>query len=145
MYFVDKTEMLRELVPLVELKDGGPGKSAAEGGKSPKYVCITRPCRFGKTVMANMIVSIMLDEMPKKYGSYDSYMERIENLLMDDLMMTYPEIKVRDSDAVWDVLKKIFEYCGGKNAAGDKSRGYENHVGNFGTCTQYGKPFTALQ
>lgn len=57
MYFVDKKEMIRELVPLVELKHGNSGKFAAEGGKSPKYVCITRPCRFGKTVMANMIVS----------------------------------------------------------------------------------------
>ena len=40
-YFVDKTRLLSELLPLVEA-----------GGN---YVCITRPRRFGKTVMANMI------------------------------------------------------------------------------------------
>lgn len=40
-YFVDKTLMLRELFPLV--KEGG------------NHICITRPRRFGKTVMANMI------------------------------------------------------------------------------------------
>lgn len=42
-YFVDKTLLLKELIPL------------AEYGNS--YVCITRPRRFGKTVMANMIAA----------------------------------------------------------------------------------------
>lgn len=42
-YFVDKTALLKELFPLVE-----------EGGH---YLCLTRPRRFGKTVMANMIAS----------------------------------------------------------------------------------------
>lgn len=40
-YFVDKSMLLKELFPLIE-----------EGGE---YICITRPRRFGKTVMANMI------------------------------------------------------------------------------------------
>ena len=40
-YFVDKSMMLKDLFPLTE-----------EGGE---YICITRPRRFGKTVMANMI------------------------------------------------------------------------------------------
>lgn len=40
-YFVDKTMLLKELFPLV--KEG------------KNYLCITRPRRFGKTVMANMI------------------------------------------------------------------------------------------
>ena len=42
-YFVDKTLLLKELFPLVE-----------EGSN---YVCVTRPRRFGKTVMANMIAA----------------------------------------------------------------------------------------
>lgn len=40
-YFVDKTKLLEELFPLI-----------AQGNK---HLCITRPRRFGKTVMANMI------------------------------------------------------------------------------------------
>lgn len=56
-YFIDKTEILKELVPLVELKENVIEKSVADGGKGHKYVCITRPRRFGKTVMANMISS----------------------------------------------------------------------------------------
>lgn len=42
-YFIDKTMILKELFPLV-----------TEGSN---YLCITRPRRFGKTVMANMIAS----------------------------------------------------------------------------------------
>lgn len=54
-YFVDKSQMLCELIPLVEssesmLKNGGQGKNN-------KYICVTRPRRFGKTLMASMIAS----------------------------------------------------------------------------------------
>ena len=42
-YFVDKTLLLKELFPLID-----------EGSN---YVCITRPRRFGKTVMTNMIAA----------------------------------------------------------------------------------------
>ncbi len=40
-YFVDKTMLLRELIPLVD--------------QGNKHICITRPRRFGKSVMAAMI------------------------------------------------------------------------------------------
>ncbi len=46
-YFVDKSLMLEELFPLV--KEGS------------NYICITRPRRFGKTVMANMIAAFFSD------------------------------------------------------------------------------------
>ena len=42
-YFVDKTSLLRELIQVLS-------------GEQP-YICITRPRRFGKTVMANMIAA----------------------------------------------------------------------------------------
>ncbi len=42
-YFVDKSLMLEQLMPRVET--------------STNYICITRPRRFGKSVMANMIAS----------------------------------------------------------------------------------------
>lgn len=42
-YFVDKTKMLEELFPFVQTGNN--------------HICITRPRRFGKTVMANMISS----------------------------------------------------------------------------------------
>ena len=42
-YFVDKTLMIRELFPYVSAGN--------------RHICITRPRRFGKTIMANMISS----------------------------------------------------------------------------------------
>lgn len=44
-YFVDKTLLLAELFPLIE------------SGNS--HICITRPRRFGKTVMANMVSAFL--------------------------------------------------------------------------------------
>lgn len=40
-YFVDKTKLLEELI--------------CGFGEETQYICITRPRRFGKTIMANMI------------------------------------------------------------------------------------------
>lgn len=55
-YFVDKTGLLEELIPIV-----GPGENAASdglaAGQSNKYICITRPRRFGKTIAANMVAA----------------------------------------------------------------------------------------
>lgn len=109
-YFVDKTMILSELCPLAE-----------EGNN---LICVTRPRRFGKTVMANMIgaffgraqdsssifstlnigktqeykkflnkynvVYISFNELPRKCGSYDDYIERIEDGLIRDLQEAYP-------------------------------------------------------
>ena len=43
LYFVDKTELLEELIPALQ--------------QEQRFFCITRPRRFGKTVMANMIAA----------------------------------------------------------------------------------------
>ena len=55
-YFVDKTGLLEELIPIV-----GPGEDASSdsllSGQSNKYICVTRPRRFGKTIAANMVAA----------------------------------------------------------------------------------------
>lgn len=56
-YFVDKTDILAELVQLVELDGNEIEESGPNQGKGQRYVAITRPRRFGKTVMANMIAA----------------------------------------------------------------------------------------
>lgn len=147
-YYVDKTEILSELVPLIELKTNKKEKDGANQGKGPKYVAITRPRRFGKTVMANMIaayfgkgvdshaefdtlkvsrypwykehlnqhnvIRIVFNEMPRDCRAYSQYIERIQSLLLDDLAMTYPNVRIRETDAVWDALNKVYAYCGGE-------------------------------
>jgi predicted AAA+ superfamily ATPase len=42
-YFIDKTGILKKIFPLIN--------------STEKYICITRPRRFGKTIMANLIGS----------------------------------------------------------------------------------------
>lgn len=46
-YFVDKSMVLKEVFKLIETQN--------------KYICITRPRRFGKTDMTNMIASFFTD------------------------------------------------------------------------------------
>lgn len=113
-YFIDKTKLLKELFPLVEV-----------GGE---YICITRPRRFGKTVMVNMIgaffnriqdsagifdsLDISKEEGYKKYQnrypviqipfndlmqscqSYEDYIGRIEKQLITDLKTAYPKVNL---------------------------------------------------
>ena len=55
-YFVDKSDILAYLIPEAEpTKEAGAESISDE--RSHKYICITRPRRFGKTVMANMIAA----------------------------------------------------------------------------------------
>lgn len=128
-YFVDKSIMIKELMPLVR-----------EGSN---YICITRPRRFGKTVMANMIAAffgkagsggslfegleaakeencgdylnkynviyVTLSEIPKDCKAYGQYIDRIERRLLKDLRAAYPEHGQDEGEAVWDVLSDIYE------------------------------------
>ena len=43
LYFIDKTKLLEELIPLVS--KGGAAGASGSAGKSNKYICITRPRR----------------------------------------------------------------------------------------------------
>lgn len=56
-YFTDKTMMLKELFPLLGNGDIVCSQSDEQTGQSSKYICITRPRRFGKTVAASMIAA----------------------------------------------------------------------------------------
>lgn len=55
-YFVDKTALLAELIPAL--------------GTSQRFFCITRPRRFGKSVMANMI-GAFFDKTVNAAGIFD--------------------------------------------------------------------------
>lgn len=57
-YFVDKSEMLEHMISLITPCGNSIGQIGTETHvKSSKYICITRPRRFGKTMMASMIAS----------------------------------------------------------------------------------------
>jgi len=143
-YFVDKTDILNNLVPLLESKS----KSSDASGKTPKYICITRPRRFGKSVMANMIaayfgkgtdssevfdqlnvseypwyrehlnkhnvIHIVFNEIPELCNSYEEYITRISKILIRDLRNAYPQAEIEKGDTVWDALSSVYAYCGGE-------------------------------
>ena len=52
--------------------------------------------------------------MPENCTSYDQYIGRIRNTLVDDLTAAYPDVKIREWDAAWDILGRISEHYGGK-------------------------------
>ena len=127
-YFIDKSQMLAELFPLV--KEG------------TNYICITRPRRFGKTVMANMIASffskacnaadifdslaistdtayssyrnqyavihISFNDSSRQCTTYEQYLERIEKRMVKDLKNAYPEVELEQEESAVDALTEIF-------------------------------------
>ena len=79
-YYVDKSDILKYLVLVVESREELETGQKKEIGKSHRYICITRPRRFGKTVMANMISSYFCKENDSseifrglKVSSFDWY------------------------------------------------------------------------
>lgn len=139
-YFVDKSALIRELIPALEKKN--------------RYFCITRPRRFGKSVMANMVgaffgkgadssdlfaglqitkdkegndnpnylkhlnrhnvIFIDFSEIPRDCTDYRQYIDRIQNGVNNDLAQAYPDFKIHAEDAVWDILSDIFQKTGHK-------------------------------
>ena len=58
-YYIDKTEMLDEIVRILEQKGNAVEETGAFRGKKMKYLCVTRPRRFGKTMAANMVAAFL--------------------------------------------------------------------------------------
>lgn len=137
-YFVDKSEILQEIIPSM--------------GTEERFFCITRPRRFGKTVTANMIAAffgkaadieaaeaaktvfqrlkinsfdgfqeylhqyeviyIDFSRVSRDCTSYAQYMKRIQDGLNQDLMEAFPDFpehRLSIQNAVWDNLQAIFE------------------------------------
>ena len=128
-YFVDKTELLEELIPALQ--------------QEQRFFCITRPRRFGKTVMANMIAAFferMVDastlfdnmkiakyelykehigkhnviyidfsEIPRGCKTYAKYINRIEDGILKDLKECYSKLDFEDNIALWDAFSQVFD------------------------------------
>lgn len=127
-YFVDKSEIMRELFPLIS--------------KTSKYLCITRPRRFGKTVMANMVTAffgkaydssdifdelnisrhpdykkylnaydviyIDFSEVPDGCNSYEEYIGRIRNELKKDIQKSFLNSDIDTTLSIYDVLTDAY-------------------------------------
>ena len=131
-YFVDKTPLIAELLPFLEVEK--------------RFLCITRPRRFGKSVMASMIgaffgkaadagalfdtlkiassegyrahlnqhsvVYIDFSRMPQDCDTYHAYMERISNGLKWDLAEAYPDMDFGVCKDLWDMFQIVFDRTG---------------------------------
>ncbi|MCM1173501.1 MAG: ATP-binding protein [Blautia sp.] len=128
MYFVDKSELIEELFPLL--------------GRKNRYVCITRPRRFGKTVMANMVgaffektesaklfdglavarnkayrqylnkydvIYIDFSRAPELCTSYHAYITRIIDGLKKDIWNAFPDLAADNTRSIWDILQEVNE------------------------------------
>lgn len=129
-YFVDKSKMLEDLIPMV--------------GEGNHFLCVTRPRRFGKTVMANMIgaffsnacdsrdvfdrlaiaktpfyedyvnqydvIHINFSEIDDECNTYSSYIENIKDVLREDLRESYPDVKFRDGASITEDLKRVYQH-----------------------------------
>lgn len=135
-YFIDKTAMIEELLPLVESEEN-------RNRKDNHYICITRPRRFGKTAAASMIASyfskgydsrkifenlyiskndkfeshlnkynviyIAFNEIPKDCKNYQQYIDRIQERLLSDLRQKFTNVKLDKDIALWDAFNNIYE------------------------------------
>lgn len=133
-YYVDKSEMIREI--------------AASIGTPDKYICITRPRRFGKTVIANMLASFFakgLDSgkvfdhlqiarapeyqehlngheviymdcsvVPEGCNSYKDYIQNLSQGIKADLAATYSGLNLDIGKSLWDILMEICIHENGK-------------------------------
>ncbi|MCD7833968.1 MAG: ATP-binding protein [Lachnospiraceae bacterium] len=138
-YFVDKTIMLEELIPLVE-----------EGNN---HICITRPRRFGKSVMAAMVgaffgkgadsgaifdslaiakaslgvpekdktcdyrqymnqydvIYINFIETANESSSYDEFITTTKEILQEDLREAFADVRFRKKGTAIQDLQMIYE------------------------------------
>lgn len=122
-YFIDKSQMLCELIPLVESSESMLVQRNNSQGKSNKYICVTRPRRFGKTLMASMIASFFGKGKDSravfenlKIGSSEKFEDHINkhNVVyisfneMPDECCTYAQYISRIKRIIRNDLKKAF-------------------------------------
>lgn len=119
-YFVDKTDILKELVPLIELKGNIAEKDGKSQGKGVDSRAVFQGLKvsecdwFEKHLNKHNVIHITFNETPRRCKSYEQYIDRIESRLVADLMREFPDAHIREDDAVWDALNNIIEFGNGE-------------------------------
>ena len=129
-YFIDKTALLEQLFPLVNegnnyiciTRPRRFGKTvtanmiAAFFSKAKNADDIFEKCTISQnaeyTKYQNQysVIHISFNDLPKRCKSYEEYIERIENRLIKDICLEYPDIEISEDEAVWDILNEIYAY-----------------------------------
>lgn len=127
-YFVDKTMLLTELFPAVEQgtsyvcitrprrfgKTVAANMLAAFFGKGYDSSAlfgnlnVAKKPGYEEHLNRHNVISVDFSEVPRNCRDYGDYIERIERILLKDLIQAYPAADIDMDDAVWDALKAVF-------------------------------------
>jgi len=129
-YFIDKTALLEQLFPLVN--EGNNYICITRPRRFGKTVTANMIAAFfskvknaddifGKCMISQnaeytkyqnqySVIHISFNDLPKRCKSYEEYIERIENRLIKDICLEYPDIEILEDEAVWDILNEIYAY-----------------------------------
>lgn len=128
-YFVDKSEIISIINENISTKS--------------KYICVTRPRRFGKSSVADMlgayyskavdskaifdklkisknddyleklnkynVISISFAEIDSNCSNCVEYIDRISNLLREDLKEKFPNANIDEKYTIWEVFSQLDE------------------------------------
>lgn len=128
-YFVDKTALLEELIQRLETsanyicitRPRRFGKSLAAnmiasffskecmGAELFDNLRIASSASYRHHVGKYDVIFISFNELPRKCGNYEQYIDRITTRLLKDLMRAYPEAEISQGDAVWDALLSVYQ------------------------------------
>lgn len=75
---------------------------------------ISRYESYKKHAGVHDVIYIDFSEMPRECTSYKEYMARIQDGILQDIRMAYPDVDIAPNAAVWDVLSEIFNKFGDK-------------------------------
>ena len=128
-YFIDKSMIIEKTNKLINTANS--------------FLCITKPRRFGKSSIANMlgayyskessskdifdklnisssysylahlnnynVISLSFVEIDNNCKTCREYIERLERLLIQDLIEIFPDIIIKKDYAIWDILNELGE------------------------------------
>jgi hypothetical protein len=64
---------------------------------------------FDAHINQHNVIYISFNEIPQTCTSYREYIDRIQRRLRNDLRREFPNVEVREDEAVWDILGEIYE------------------------------------
>lgn len=127
-YFIDKSAMLDEIIPRIDTMENyicvtRPrrfGKTLA-ANMIASYLSkgcdshalfdglnISHSEQYDKHLNKYSVIFITFNRIPRHCGSYEQYIGYIEKKILQDLREAYPDILTEENDAVWDVLRSIY-------------------------------------
>lgn len=64
---------------------------------------------YEKYLNGHNVIHITFSEMPRDCCSYRQYIDRIQDRLLKDLIREYPQARIDEADALWDIFNNIYE------------------------------------